>query len=404
VHKSDIDGLFNLRGKIEFGLGPMKRLLEKLGHPEESPQIVHFAGTNGKGSTLVALEALLVSSGFKVVSFTSPHLVKLNERFRIDGQVVTDLVLEQALGQVCAALGLSISNLRQANRQKIEASFFEISFAIALLIGSKADWLLVETGLGGRLDATNAISSPVGCVITRVGMDHMEYLGTTIKEIASEKLGILKPGAKFFLAPQAEPVTLLARQKAKLMGLELYEVSLGINNPIPFGLKGEHQQENVATALCAYQKLCPSDAQLSQQAAEQCLKTVKWAGRLEEVGAGLLTDGAHNQDGICALMSYLKQAYNGEKILLALGWMQGKNLFESFDAQGINLTFLPLRGDFYRAEPRPELVLQSLGETLSPRSVKQAFWDWQKGAFKGYSVVVVAGSLYVVGELKALMA
>ena len=404
MRQADLEGLFSLRGKVKLDLGPMRRLLSRLGNPQNNLRIVHFAGTNGKGSTLVTLESLLLASGFSVSSFISPHLVRFNERFRVDGNESSDQAVEAALSTVCEALGIEIADLASAEEKQLGASFFEISFAMALLIGQSSEWMLVETGLGGRLDATNGIEAPEACIITRVGLDHMEYLGSTLEEIALEKLGIFKQGAKVFLAPQETIVANLARVQAEALGLSLYEASTEDVPALELGLLGSHQQENAATAYLAYQHLCPASRQLNEQALAHCLEQVCWPARLEMIGDRLLLDGAHNQAGLSSLLTFLKEKYSQQKILLGLGWMQGKELFNAFDPQGLDLTFLPLRGRFFGAELSPETALEHIGPILAPRSITQAYQDWQAGDLDRFDLVVFAGSLYLIGELKALLA
>jgi len=403
VTPKQLSGLFNLRGKVALGLGPMERLLDRLNHPEQNKQIIHFAGTNGKGSTLVAVEALLIASGYSVTSFISPHLVEFNERFRLQGEPVSDAGLHGALEQVCQSLGVQIADLEHTDPATLGASFFEISFAMALLIGQASDWLLVETGLGGRLDATNVLQSPKGCVITSIGLDHMEYLGDTLGSITGEKLGILKPGAAVFLAPQAPEVTLLVRQKAAVMGLTLFEANQEQIQGMTLGLKGAHQQENLATACLVYQELCPPQKQMDAQTLALCLSSLSWPGRLEFIGPDVLVDGAHNQGGFNSLIAYLKANHRGKKILLGVGWMGGKALFEGLDLSGLDVTFIPLSGTYPGAEAHPELALSPHGPTLEPKRVALAYQEWKDGVYEGFDLLVIAGSLYLIGELKAFL-
>jgi len=403
LDKASLDALFNLRGKVELGLGPMNRLLEALGHPESGSRIIHLAGTNGKGSTLAGLETLFLASGYTTGAFISPHLVHFNERFRLNGQPASDALVDAALEQVCAALGVSVAGLGQTSEKELGASFFEISFAMALLILKGADWLLVETGLGGRLDATNALQHPLATVITRIGFDHMDYLGQSLPEITGEKLGIFKPGAAAFLAPQEPEVVELARSKALELGVPLWEADRQSLAGMPLGLAGRHQEENLATSLLVYRQLCPPERRLDPNAEARALASVRWAGRLERVGENLLLDGAHNAQGLAALLAYLKEFHGGKKILLGLGWMTGKNLLEGFDGTGLDLTFLPLAGGFFQAEPDPRNALVLLGPCLAPHSPKAALGAWRAGGFKDFDLVVFSGSLYLVGQFKSLL-
>lgn len=400
---AQLSGLFNLRGKVSLGLGPMEGLLAKLPSLKEHRQTIHFAGTNGKGSTLVTLESLLLASGESVCSFTSPHLVKFNERFRVDGKSVSDQKLQEALGEVCQALGVGVEDLAQTTSEQLGASFFEISFAMALLIGRHSDWMLVETGLGGRLDATNVLKAPRACVITSIGLDHTEYLGTDLASITKEKLGILKPGASVFLAPQAEEVGSLVRQHVRDMGLTLFESDPKELKGLSLGLSGEHQKENAATSVLIYRQMVPPEKQLGPIEVAHCLAEVSWPGRLERLEEDILLDGAHNQAGFGRLLAHLKTHYKGKRVLLAVGWMQGKDLFDEVQTEDLDLTFLPLVGEYYGASAHPETELSKLGPTLSPKRVALAYEEWKAGRYEGFDLLVIAGSLYLIGELKAYL-
>lgn len=403
MERAVLDALFNLRGKVELGLGPTKRLLEALGRPERGLKLVHFAGTNGKGSTLVGLESLLIASGYRTGAFISPHLVRFNERYRINGEPINDDLLDSGLEAVCAALGTSPQELPERDEKTLGASFFEISFALALWVfqHSKVDWALIETGLGGRLDATNAIKQPKACVITRIGMDHMDYLGETLEQIASEKLGIVKPGAALVLAPQQESVRQQALSRAQEVAAPLIEADPKALEGVALGLKGSYQQENLATALAAYHHLCPKKRRLSPVVEAQVLAQLRWPGRLEYAAPNLLLDGAHNHEGLQSLLQYLNAAHQGQKILLGLGWMQGKDLLGPLSEGPENLTFLPLKGSFYGAEPNPEKYLKPLGPTWATMSPLEALEAWRQGQFEDFDLTVLAGSLYLIGQIKA---
>jgi len=391
-----LDALFGLRGKVELGLGPSNRLLERLGRPELDLKWVHLAGTNGKGSTLAGLEALFLASGAHTGAFISPHLVRFNERFRLDGQPVSDIQLMAALTHVCALLGTRPEALPRATEKALGASFFEISLSLAMVIFKEAavDWALIETGLGGRLDATNALQNPKASVITRIGLDHREYLGETLAEIALEKLAILRPHTPSFLAPQTPQINQLALDYAQSRGLDL--------QPCPtlegwdLGLNGAHQKENLGTALACFNHLCPN--QLDEAAQKEALAQVRWPGRLEYVNPHFLIDGAHNAQGLASLFQYLRDQHPGKHILLALGWMTGKRLFEGLDQSGLDLTWQPIQGGFQGAEPNPEATLSTFGPCL-PTKVLSQFCAHLPPQF---DLIVLAGSLYLLGEFKSL--
>ena len=172
--------LFSLQSdKIKFGLDNIRNLLERLGNPQDNQKIIHFAGTNGKGSTLITLEKLLIKSGFKTGSTISPHLISLNERYRINSEIINDQDLTFAFEQVKKVCILDDDLSPISKTSSLKPSFFEFSLAMAFVIFrlKKVDYILLETGLGGRLDATNIIKNPLACVITKIDIDHTEYLG-----------------------------------------------------------------------------------------------------------------------------------------------------------------------------------------------------------------------------------
>jgi len=208
-----LEELYSLgMSNIKLGLSNIKRILSGLDNPHNHPRIIHFAGTNGKGSTLVVLEKLLLKSGYTVGSTISPHLVKFNERFRIDGKSIDDHFLDLAFLEICQVCKIDPENFAEsAQKSEIRPTFFEFSIAIAFLLFSwkKVDFILLETGLGGRLDATNVVLNPLACVLTKIAIDHQEYLGDSIEEITQEKLGIVKKEAKVFVANQDKKVKIL---------------------------------------------------------------------------------------------------------------------------------------------------------------------------------------------------
>ncbi|MDT8445915.1 MAG: hypothetical protein RRB13_03320 [bacterium] len=405
MERAVLEGLFSLRGKIELGLGPINRLLERMGRPDRDLNLIHLAGTNGKGSSLVGLEALLLASGYRTGAFISPHLVRFNERYRLDGLSASDAQVDAALAAVCDALGCRPEDLAQAQEKSLGASFFEISFAMALWLFKEqaVDWALIETGLGGRLDATNGLLGPKAVLITKIGLDHMDYLGADLRSIAREKLGIAKPGAPLFWARQEPGLDDLAQARADALGVPLIPVDPGLTQGMSLGLAGAHQAENLSSSLALYRHLCPPERRLSPAQEAQVLGQLSWPGRLEYVTPSLLLDGAHNAQGLAALLAHLKAQHRGQKILLGLGWMQGKNLLEGFDPMGLDLEYLPLVGSYYGAESDPESSLVPLGPTWAPKSPGEALKSWQEGEFKAFDLVVLAGSLYLLGQLKALM-
>ncbi len=304
--------LLSLHPKIiDLSLARMERILAKLGHPEEKlPPVIHIAGTNGKGSTLAICRAILEAAGLKVHTYTSPHLVRFHERIRVAGALISEDQLSALLEECETANGSE------------PITFFEITTAAAFLAFSRtpADYLLLEVGLGGRLDATNVIARPAACVITSIGLDHQQYLGETLVEIAREKAGILKPGVTGIIGAQPPGVREALEVVAERVGAPLHiadqdwqsfaqngrmvfqDQSGLLDLPLP-ALPGAHQIDNAGNAIAALRSL--NDRRITDEAYGQGLVHVTWPARLQRLGPGhlwqfagkdceLWLDGGHN--------------------------------------------------------------------------------------------------------------
>ncbi len=338
---------------IKLGLENPRRLLSILGNPERKFRSVHIAGTNGKGSTAVMLAGLLQAAGWKVGLFTSPHLIRFTERIRVNGEEIKEEEVTDLTSRI----------REQARREPdLRPTFFEFVTALAFshFSDSSVDWAVVETGLGGRFDATNVIN-PDLTIITPVGMDHREFLGDTLEEIAFEKAGIIKestplvlssqnPGARDVILQRAEtlssPVTEYGRDfTATLKGsppggmeFDFHTISGGSVkasiNGIEIPLLGRHQVENASVAIEAFLELLKekeSPASLSRMIRDALLRT-SWPGRLEFrsfLGMPLLLDGAHNGDAARSLAGFLKDLLKKgdfRGITLIFGAMKDKNI------------------------------------------------------------------------------
>ncbi len=323
---------------IDLKLDRELRLLERIGNPQDHlPPVIHVAGTNGKGSTLAYLRAFLEASGKKVHVMTSPHLVRFNERIRLAGKLVSSRKLNQAL-EFC----------EQANGGE-PITFFEITTAAALKLFSevKADYLLLETGMGGRFDASNVVTHPLGAIIAPVDYDHQNFLGNSLDRIAWEKAGILKRGAKAVFGRQRdEGRAVLVREAARLGvtpliagedfdgraedGRLVYQDEQGLLDLPPPALAGPHQFDNAALAIAAARHfgLPVSDADIARG-----LRDVVWPARLQPVtgtllqllpqGSELWIDGGHNAHGAAALALALQemQARRPLPLVLIMGLM-----------------------------------------------------------------------------------
>lgn len=277
---------------LEPSLGRMIRLMESLGNPEKSlPPMIHVAGTNGKGSTIAFMRGLLEACGLRVHTYTSPHLIAITERITLDGQSISEIQLVEYL-----------SYIRIINNDQ-PLTFFESLTAAAFLAfkDHPADILLLETGIGGRLDATNVISAPVVTIITSLSYDHQEYLGDSLEEIAAEKAGIIKAGSKVVIAPQEHQSLIEKVLLPKIRGVGASLVSL--HDPVErfLGIGGAYQPQNARAALTAAQAFLgfrPDEGIVIEG-----LASAKWPGRLEKVTENpeIWLEGAHNEGGFCQL-------------------------------------------------------------------------------------------------------
>ncbi len=342
---------------IDLSLDRVHRLAEALGNPEQAlPRVVHVAGTNGKGSVIAFLEAMLRADGRRVHVFNSPHLISFNERIRLGNADGCKPVCEKKLLDV-----LQRANVANAG---LPITFFEITTLAAFLAFSEtpADYLLLETGLGGRLDATNIISKPELCIITPVSVDHTSFLGNTLSEIAYEKAGILKPGIPCILSPQKIDAYEVIESRAEDIACELisagrnwdvYEQTGRLifqdNNslqdlPLP-KLVGRHQVENAGTAIAAFKYLTRGHTR--ETSIEHGLLNAKWPGRLELLEPGALhemvrpgteiwIDGGHNPAAGQVIARSLAELEDrvSKPLLLVVGMMSNKDVAEFIEGFG----------------------------------------------------------------------
>ncbi len=400
---------------IKPGLEVTAALLEKLGNPHKNLKCIHVAGTNGKGSVCAMIESVLRASGFKTGLYTSPHLFCFNERFRINGREIPDAVLGQLIADVeAAAQSLTLR----------PATFFEMATAMAFeyFKREKVDYAVIETGMGGRWDATNVIQ-PVCSVITRIDIDHTEYLGREIEKIAWEKAGIIKPGVPVICGPmpvEAEAVIYkeALEKKSPILGsddavffqclekrrddqLINIEVS-GHDYPnIRLPLAGAFQLENCGIAVAALEDI--SDNQNIRLQMRKGLESVKWPGRFQLLQAKppILYDGAHNVCGARALFQTLEEIFPAFGNGMLFSFMHDK------DVEGILKILAPavakawaftLPGD--RAMKAEEIaeIGKRIGLEITPVETLQCLRDWLDAGKK--RLVCFTGSLYLPDELR----
>lgn len=325
-----------------LGLERISRLLDRLSRPQDRlPPVFHVAGTNGKGSTCAFLRACLESAGLAVHAFTSPHLVRFNERIRIAGSLIADDQLADLLREVVDA------------GMEIQPSFFEVTTAAAFLAFAEtaADACVIEVGLGGRLDATNVIDRPLVCGIASIGTDHQQFLGGSLAEIASEKAGIAKSGVPLLSVSQPPPaqaaIERVAKSRAAALLLEGRDWDIGSMPPL--ALQGAHQVRNAALAreMLRRQRRLPVD----DLAIAAGLGSAVWPARFQRLGPGPLTgtvatwvDGAHNPEAARALAELVRDRGGMHVVLGILANKDAEAIVEAIVPAALSLTFVEVPG------------------------------------------------------------
>jgi len=385
---------------MRFGLERMERALEALGHPERRQPVLHVGGTNGKGSTCAMAAAALGEAGLAVGLYTSPHLVRFNERIQVRGRAIDDGALAEAVDEVRRACPW-----HEAGTEADRLTYFEFATLAGLVHLARAgvDVAVVEVGLGGRFDATTAIVPRVTAV-ARIGLDHTQLLGDTVEQIAFEKAGIFKPGIPAVVHAQQPPGALeVLRAEALRRGAPLVVAPPAWEGPI--ALRGDHQRGNAALAAAALRALARSGVPIAEDAIALGIATARWPGRLEEVG-GVLLDGAHNPDGAAALAAALAALHPGRPVELVFGVLADK------DHGGMLHALAPAARRLHlvapatpRARAAADLHAQALAlgaDADVHDGLEDALRCARRAAADG-ALVCVAGSLYLVGEARALL-
>lgn len=415
--------------EISLGLDRVLRLLEALGSPHKAlPQVIHVAGTNGKGSVLAYLKAMLEAAGERVHVFTSPHLVRFHERISLSGPDGARHIAEPVL----AAL---LERVEEANAGE-PITFFEITTAAAFLAYAEnpADYLLLETGLGGRLDATNVVDCPAATVITPVSHDHAQHLGDTLAKIASEKAGILKPGAPGIIARQETEALEAIEARAAEIGAPLIEQGRDwdayeqhgrlifqtgealIDLPPP-RLMGRHQIDNAGTAIAAIRAL--PDRPGSEAALAAGLQSASWPARLQRLSEGpllahvrpgseILLDGGHNPAAGVALaraMADLEERLPRPLHLICgmMGTKDAIGFLSPFAGLAESVITVPVPGREAAQDPAAlaETARAQGLKAMPARSVPEAL-EMSRSFHKGPVRVLICGSLYLAGDVLKL--
>lgn len=414
-----LDRLLGLHPKLmDLTLGRLTRLLDILGNPERQlPPVIHIAGTNGKGSTQAMIRAGLEAAGKSVHAYTSPHLARFHERIRLNGKLIDE-----------PALSALLEECEERNGGE-PITFFEITTAAALLAFARnpADYCLLEVGLGGRLDATNVIGKPALSVITPVSIDHQQYLGETLKEIAGEKAGIIKRGVPCIVAPQPDDAmdaieTVAERLGAPLKvcgqdytcGIEdgrlIYRDEDGLLDMPPPRLPGGHQVDNAGTALAALRAIGVADA-----AAEQGPAKAEWPARIQRLtdhplaqiaaaaGAELWLDGGHNAAAGEALAAHFRTLPTAPMHLIC-GMLDTKDpggFLRPFSGLADALTAVDIP-DSAAAIPPRDLAAAATEAGLKADIGQDVNAAMQAALATGARRILICGSLYLAGDVLRL--
>jgi dihydrofolate synthase/folylpolyglutamate synthase len=414
-YNSCLKSMYGLRRfGIILGLETTRSILSALGNPQNNFCSIHVAGTNGKGSVAAALSSILQESGYRVGLYTSPHLIRFNERICINNRQISD---DAVVKSYCA--------VQKAHHGNRAPTFFELTTAMALYeFGRQAlDWAVIETGMGGRLDATNVIH-PAISIITNVSMEHRDYLGNTLARITREKAGIIKQATPVVTAitqkqaksviqriagEKSAPLYMLGKnfkvRRQRSGGFSYYGIQNTWHN-MHSALLGNYQVENAALAIAACELLNKDKTAISQKSIRNGLKKTRWPGRLEIVSEHplIILDGAHNLIAARKLAKFLADNFAQRPITLVVGILDDK----PYKAMLKSLLPVCSRVIITRAKTERALDTQRLFETAKKMlsdvtivsDVAQAFK--QAVVATGFNeVVCIAGSLYVVGEAKA---
>ncbi len=405
---------------IVLGLDRMRDALARLGHPEEGLRVLHVAGTNGKGSTCAFAARCLKEQGYRVGLYTSPHLVRFNERIRVDGEPIPDGLLARRIEEVLA-------RYPEAAEGPALLTYFEFGTLLALwhFAEERVDVVVLETGLGGRLDATSACR-PAVTAITPISFDHMDHLGDSLAAIAGEKAGILKPGVPVVVSRQSPEALSVLEARAREVGAPLLlEGRDFVVAPEPGGtlrydgpgrsvgglvlsLAGPHQRQNAAVAVAALGALASQGLHVSDAAVRSGLTRTQWPGRLEEVAQGptVVLDGAHNPGGAEVLAAALAERYPGRRVHLLFGVLADK------DHGPMLRTLAPLSASVHLVAPPSPRALSPAhslpdaqrlcADVVACPSVDAALASARSRA-RGNDLIVCAGSLVLVGAIRATL-
>lgn len=411
---------------IQPGLERMEWLLDRLNHPERRCKFIHIAGTNGKGSTSAMIASVLQEAGYRTGLFVSPSVVQWNERIQVDGEYIS----ESSFVQWANKLKPLVEEMATSKVGSPSPFEFYTTLALCYFAYEACPWFIVwETGLGGRLDATNIVW-PLVSVITRIGLDHKDWLGSTIQEIAKEKAGIIKPGVPVVCSEQEEAVNSLIQEKAAQGKSALYQGGKNFfaqsgdskfplqtftftnmyqkATSLAIPLLGAHQLQNAATALMTLDVLRHHYATLiDAEHVEKGLRKVKWPGRIEKVADHplVIVDGAHNKDGMIALINTVRTNFSFNRVFVMTAMMQDKEVKEMVSllvplADKVITTEVTTEMRSYSAVELAEFIReQQEVEVISISSPLEGIKTLEEWASRD-DLILITGSLYLVSEVR----
>ena len=388
------------------GLGRMQQAVDLLGNPEKSYPIIHVTGTNGKGSTIAFMRELFMGHGKKVATFTSPHIVSINDRICISGRPIADADFIRLANQI-----------KEMEKTLLEThdqlSFFELLTLIAFLYfrEQEVDLILLEVGIGGLLDTTNVVTGEIA-VITSIGLDHQETLGHSLEAIAEQKAGIFKAGKKAVIAKLPPEARLVCQKKADSLAVALYQAdqdfsmlngdfssSLGTFSQLKIGLEGAYQQENAALALQTFLLFMREGKEVvDEQIVRQALEKTHWAGRLERIHPQIYLDGAHNLPALTRLVEFIKEKeQEGYRPQILFGALKRKDyqgmlgyLTENLPQVELKVTGFDYQGSLEDTDITGYDVVTSYREFISSFEERD----------DAPALLFVTGSLYFISEVR----
>lgn len=391
-YQDSIDWLYSTQTfGIKLGLETMRRLLLDDGIDPDRPgvPVLHVAGTNGKGSVCAVAERILRDAGVKTGLFTSPHLVTYRERIRVNGAMIPEEVVARELTRL----------RKHVAEWENHPTFFELSLALAMrhFLDERCGVIVLETGMGGRLDATNAVRSEV-TVITPIGLDHQQWLGETIREIAGEKAGILKTGVPVIIGDLHPDARDVVGRRALQLGIPCIEAH-ALPEDWVTGLKGPHQRENAALAVEAACRL--EGDRLTREGIRQSVAAAHWPGRFQRIDESLILDGAHNPAAAEVLCRTWRDEYGDEKAHLVFGAVGSKDvtgIFRELLPVVASITFVPVKSERRLTVEEMKAFLTEAGGAHLPQAEFATLPEAVAAARARGGKTLVAGSLFLVGE------